>query len=262
MKLIRAIFLTLALGASPISFANTLLTDLSDLWWNPNESGWGVTVTHQGEVAFLTLFIYGQDGKAAWYTGQTTYGGKNQQGAYLFSGPMYQVNGPWFGTSFNPSQVSARLVGSVNFTAYLNSATLQYTIDGAAVSKTVSRQTFRNFETSGEYIGAMKSNQTNCRAPGVNGDFNDPVEFTVAQNANTFFMRVVYGGNRGFCTFTGDYLQTGRFGNSTGTYTCTGGVSGGYEIAEIAANVQGFTGRYVSNDNFCQVTGRFAAMKK
>lgn len=262
MKLLRCLFLSLALSSPWASSANTLLTDLSDLWWNPNESGWGVTVTHQGNVAFLTFFIFGQDGKSTWYTGQAVYGGKNVQGAYQFSGPVYQVNGPWFGGTFVHAQVGARAVGTVDFTAFLNAATLHYTIDGTEVTKTVSRQTFRTFELTGEYLGAMKSTQSLCFSPAVSGDFNDPVEFTVAQTADTFFMRVVYGGNRGFCTFNGNYLQTGRFGNSTGTFMCTGGVTGSYEIAEIAANVQGFTGRYTSFDNFCQSTGRFAAMKK
>ena len=71
--------------ASP-AFANTFMSDFSDLWWNANESGWGVTVTQQREVAFFTFFIYGADGKPAWYTGQTTFTSTNTQGAAVFMG--------------------------------------------------------------------------------------------------------------------------------------------------------------------------------
>ena len=30
-------------------------TEYTDLWWNPAESGWGLTITHQGNVLFLTI---------------------------------------------------------------------------------------------------------------------------------------------------------------------------------------------------------------
>jgi hypothetical protein len=29
---------------------------LTDLWWQPGESGWGANVVHQDDVAFVTLF--------------------------------------------------------------------------------------------------------------------------------------------------------------------------------------------------------------
>ena len=42
--------------------AQSLGTAFSDLWWNPAESGWGVTVDHQQDVMFLMFFIYRSDG--------------------------------------------------------------------------------------------------------------------------------------------------------------------------------------------------------
>ncbi len=263
MKRLKSLFVAALMCVSTSGFANTFLSDMSDLWWNANESGWGVTVTHQGEVVFLTFFIYGADGKASWYTGQGTYGGKNSQGAYIFTGPVYQVTGPWFGaTSFNPANVGARAAGNMTLTAFLNSATLAYTIDGVNVTKAITRQTFRINELLGEYKGAMKSTQAGCRAPYVNGDFNDAVDFSVTNTSSTFSMRVTYP-DTSFCAFTGNYAQSGRFGSSTGTYICTGGVSGTYDAVEIEANISGFIGRYSSSDNFCSsITGRFAGMKK
>ena len=39
-----------ALAATMVLAAPARATDLSDLWWNPNESGWGVNVAQQAEV--------------------------------------------------------------------------------------------------------------------------------------------------------------------------------------------------------------------
>ncbi len=255
--------LAVALTFASSAFPNTLLSDMTDLWWNPAESGWGVTVTHQTDVAFLTFFIYGQDGKAAWYTGQAGYTGKAPSGAYVFTGPMYQVTGPWFGAStFNPSSVSVRQAGTVTFTSFLNTATLAYTIDGVAVSKSVVRQTFRNNDMTGEYMGAMKATQSGCVAVFDNGDFNDAVDFSVTNTSNSFSMRVTQL-DRSSCTYTGDYVQSGRFGSSQGTYTCTRGATGAYQAVELEAGVSGFTGRYTSGNSSCpSINGRFAAMRK
>ncbi len=32
----------------------------SDLWWNQNESGWGMMLNHQGDVIFAPWYTYGQ----------------------------------------------------------------------------------------------------------------------------------------------------------------------------------------------------------
>ncbi len=263
MKTLRFLILMVTLTFASTGFANTFLSDMTDLWWNPAESGWGVTVTHQGDVAFMTFFIYGQDGKAAWYTGQATYTGKASSGAYVFTGPMYQVTGPWFGTStFNPTLVSVRPAGNVTFTAFLNAATLTYAIDGVSVNKNVVRQTFRNNDMTGEYMGAMKSTQTNCTSIFDNGDFNDAVDFSVTASSNSLSMRVTQL-DRSSCTYTGDYIQSGRFGSSQGTYTCTRGTSGTYQAVELEAGISGFTGRYAASNGFCSsIGGRFAAMRK
>jgi len=44
----------------------TLATNFQDLWWNPGESGWGLGLTHQGDVVFVTWATYDLTGKAWW----------------------------------------------------------------------------------------------------------------------------------------------------------------------------------------------------
>src|SRR2546423_11925274 len=69
-------------------------TDLTDLWWNPGESGWGMNVAHQSNVLFLTFFLYGTDGKAGWFTATADYAGQNAGGALAFTGGLHSTEGP------------------------------------------------------------------------------------------------------------------------------------------------------------------------
>ena len=258
----RKLLLVAALGFVSPAYANTYMSSMSDLWWNENESGWGVTITHQKEVVFHTFFIYGADGKAQWYTGQANYTGVNSQGAYIFTGNMYSVVGPWFGAVFSPNLVTARLAGTVTLTAFLNQATLTYTIDGVTINKVITRQTFRNDDVSGSYMGAIKSTQSGCRFPYVNGDFNYYIDITISNTANTFAM-AARSSDGDTCNYSGNYLQTGRIARSQGNYVCSSGAAGTYDAIEIEANLSGFTGRYSASGNYCSSsTGRFAAMRK
>src|SRR5690606_32175309 len=36
------------------------------LYYNPSESGWGINVSQQGDIAFATLFTYDTDGAPLW----------------------------------------------------------------------------------------------------------------------------------------------------------------------------------------------------
>ena len=151
MKKIRALLLSCVLLANS-AIANTWGTDWTDLWWNANESGWGVTATHQGEVVFLTFFVYDVDNRPIWYTGQASYTSTNAQGAFIFAGPLYQTSGPWLGTSFNPNAVGIRQVGTVTFTVFITSGTLTYSVDGVQVSKSITRQTFRTNQVNAQLV--------------------------------------------------------------------------------------------------------------
>ena len=49
------------------AFDRSYATNFQDLWWNPNESGWGINFAHQGDILFATLFTYGADGRSLWF---------------------------------------------------------------------------------------------------------------------------------------------------------------------------------------------------
>ena len=149
----RTIALLLLLFTSSLAnAANTWGTDVSDMWWNPSESGWGANIAHQREIVFVTLYVYGADSRVRWYVGPNL----GNTSGFIFSGTLYETTGPYLGGAFNPNSVSTRVVGTVTVNiATVNTGTLSYTVDGVSVTKSIERQTFRTADISGSYAGAM-----------------------------------------------------------------------------------------------------------
>lgn len=265
MKKIRALALHVAvsaalLGATSTAMATTFGTDMSDLWWNANESGWGVTATQQNEVVFLTFFVYGADNRAVWYVGQTSYSGIAANGAATFSGPLYQTTGPWIAGFFDPAAVGVRVVGSATMTAFVDSATLNYSVDGVNVSKQITRQTFRLNNLTNQYTGARAQTASGCATPASNGASESSIAVSIS-NSNSAFAMSTNNGSM-VCNYSGDYVQSGRMGSSRGSYSCPG-IAGTYNMFEIEANPSGITARISASDNLCsQYTGRYAGVRR
>ena len=259
MKKYAACLLSLWL-CSPLAWSNTFTTDLTDLWWNANESGWGVTATHQREVVFLTFFVYGVDSRATFYTGQASYVAQAGSGALIFRGPMYETTGPWLGVPFNPNLVTIRQVGTVTFTAFVDAATLEYNIDNTFVNKSLTRQTFRNNDMTGSYAGVLRQTSAGCTNTANNVTAESIVGVAIANSTTTFAMTTNENGT--ICEYVGNYRQSGRMGSSSGTFSCPGR-TGSYDMVEIEANPQGITGRISGRSSMCsQITGRLALVTR
>jgi lysyl endopeptidase len=111
------------------------------LWWNPNENGWGLNITHQGNVLFGTLYTYGPDGSPTWYS--MSGGVKQADGSYV--GDLASTTGPAFNASpWNAGAVHANIVGSmrVSFTDDSN-GTLTYNVGSAQVTKSITKLAFQ-----------------------------------------------------------------------------------------------------------------------
>lgn len=113
--------------------------DYSDLWWNPNESGWGVVVMqHASNIAFVAWYTYDSVGNPKWYVGPNC----PLVGDGCTS-ELYETSGPPFGPTFDPHAVSVRDVGSVTFAfTDKNNGTMSYNVRGSAAVKTITRQTY------------------------------------------------------------------------------------------------------------------------
>jgi hypothetical protein len=119
-------------------------TNYQDLWWAAppgSESGWGINLTHQGNIIFATWFTYDTDGSPMWLGAITQLA---MTGAY--SGAIYRSTGPAFSaTPFNPLSVVANPVGNASFTfSDGNNATFAYTLNGVSQQKAITRQIFVN----------------------------------------------------------------------------------------------------------------------
>jgi serine protease len=96
-------------------------------WYNPAESGWGLTwfeYPNNGKLGLL--FIYDSTGRADWYELAGTWTGTD-----VHSGNMRHNTGPAFGPTFDPALVVKTVVGtySLNFSSTTN-ATLSFTMNG------------------------------------------------------------------------------------------------------------------------------------
>jgi lysyl endopeptidase len=125
----------------------TTATNYQDLWWNAAESGWGINFTHQADILFGTLFTYsatagqGNGRPGLWLV--MSAGVRQSDGSYL--GDLYRTTGPAFNAvPFTPIGAgNLTRVGSMRVTfSNGNAAVLQYDVNGASITKNITRQVF------------------------------------------------------------------------------------------------------------------------
>ena len=215
-------------------------TDVSDIWYNPSESGWGMQMVNTGTFVFATLYVYGTDRKPTWFTGQLTRTGASQ---VTYSGPLYANTGPYFGGPFNPNNVDGRQVGSMTFVlTAVSNGELSYTVDGVPVNnKPVQRQPLTLDNYTGSYNAILSQTVTGCTNPANNGTSTINGTVNIAQNGTSILLTTSFGS--GSCTNNGTYSQLGRMGTVQGTYSCTWGEMGTVTLFEMNIVPYMFTSR-------------------
>jgi hypothetical protein len=127
-----------AAGSSP---------NYQDLWWRSpanSESGWGVNITHQGDILFATWFTYeagaGTANKGLWLV--MSNGVKTATGVY--TGDLQRTTGPAFSAvPFNGNNVVRTTVGTGTFTfTDANTGVFSYTVNGVTQTKPITRLSF------------------------------------------------------------------------------------------------------------------------
>lgn len=116
-RLLRPFVLALGLlTGSTSAFASAQATEITDMWWIADESGWGVKVILQNDVAYLTFFVYDSSKNQIWYSAPANYQRAiGIDGALVWSGNLYETHGPWFGGTCNPGAVVVRQAGTATF---------------------------------------------------------------------------------------------------------------------------------------------------
>lgn len=129
----------LAFAASAAHAAN-----YSDIWWNPGESGWGLTIADHETNLWAVWYTYRSDGSPTW---MFVSGGTFDATRTRFSGALYQATGPSYAAAFTSRPVNVAPVGSVSLDfapAGLPSgvALFSYTVGGVTGTRQVQRYAF------------------------------------------------------------------------------------------------------------------------
>ncbi|HVO88711.1 MAG TPA: hypothetical protein VMV45_09225 [Casimicrobiaceae bacterium] len=229
--------------------ATTSSVEITDMWWNPSESGWGMNVVAQRDIGFATFFVYDQNQNPVWYTAQLS-----RQPGDIWSGPLYATKAPWFGGPFPPNSVTVRQAGTATFTLVdLNAATLSYSVDNTTVTKSVQRQTWMSEDYSGEYSGGFSIQLTDCNPSSYEGLQELGGLLSVTQTGTDFQLATVSAD--GSCSFIGTYSQTGRMGRVKGNYNCADDTEGAFDITELAPSWNGFNAYITGTNQYCKFTG-------
>ena len=81
------------------------------------------------------------------------------------------------------------------------------------------------------------------------------------QAANNTFTLTLQS-NFGNCTVTGNYSQRGHMGTVDASYSCSYGISGTITLYELERTGPGMTGRFVAQNNACQVAGTLGGVER
>lgn len=133
-----AAYIAAVLAGTPTNPVPAL--NYSDLWWDPNQSGWGFNIVqHPTGSVFGVMYTYDANGTPLWFV----LPGGTWTSSTRFTGAWYQVTGPAYNGAFDPAVVRPSQVGTATLDfSDANHGTLTFTVNGTTVVKTITRQTF------------------------------------------------------------------------------------------------------------------------
>jgi hypothetical protein len=218
--------------------------DWTDLWWNSLENGWGVNFVQANDFIFATFFVYGPNQQPTWVTAQMSVDANG-----IWSGPLYQTTGPYYGGVWDSTQRTTTQVGTATFSpATSYSGTLTYNVNNVNVSKPITRQTLKTIPLGGNYFGGLTSIFTNCTDANNNGTENLFINVTVTQVPGGN-LKIDFGNSTSACTIQGNYTQDGQLYRIPGAaYFCgTTVVTNNASVTQIKATAQGIEGQWRAN---------------
>jgi len=257
MRFLRCFIATTALSAAAGAHAGTY----SDMWFDPRESGWGVNLVQQGERAFVTLFVYGADGKPVWYVSPDAHAVSYSAGGQpSFRGTLYRTRGPWHGGPYDPALVQPVYAGIVALELVTDDRMrLAYQADDATVTKELRRQ---SFEAVVPYSGYVAQFMMRAKPAGssVPQSFRYTADLYAEFDGGTGWIRATDTIGR-ICHYRGPYSQAGKLITFSGSYACSGGDEGAFEIKRLEITQDGATGYLTKSSPAGTEYGRFAATR-
>ena len=142
---------------SYMSYPAGMAPSYEGLWWNSSESGWGVSIAHQGDTLFAVWYTFDDDGSPMWLLmpdarlandGMDDMTGMmdmmmmgSMRNPPIYTGSLYRSSGPAFSAaSFDPKAVGVTEVGvgTLLFRDGMNGV-FAYTVGNVAASKNIQR---------------------------------------------------------------------------------------------------------------------------
>jgi hypothetical protein len=259
MKILTRILAALAATLACLAASAGTYTDL---WFDPQQPGWGVSVVQQSETAFVTLYVYGADGKPTWYVASdarvTAYAGVYP----LFRGTLYRTEGSFHAGPYDPAATKLLPVGELYLEVTAKDRMrVHYSAEGASVVKEVRRYSFAQPIELANYVGQFHLRQARGGAPyGTLYVQADVLAHFNSETGQGFVRADDQLGRR--CEYRGPYELTGKLIRFSGTYTCDRGdtLAGTFEMSDVEVTANGMTGYLRTTSGTHSQFGRFAAL--
>lgn len=117
--------------------------DYTDMWWNPREPGWALSLNQLREKLFMVWVAYDDAGKAAWLVVPGGGWSRDASNRLRFTGKIYRTQGTAWQLPFDPAATRLTQAGTASFTPLdASHGIFSYTIDGIGGSKMVERFRF------------------------------------------------------------------------------------------------------------------------
>lgn len=222
MAHLKSISVAFAVATASLVFStDARANNYQDLWWNPNESGWGINISQQGNNMFATWFIYGANSQPTWIF----LSNANRSGALgnTFTDKIYQATSgsPFSAVPFVPSQgTNFREIGTASLVfSDARTGTLTYNIDGVQVVKQITRQSIGVFNLTGSYFGGLKREGSGCVNAALNGSIFDVATYSIAYTVATGALAINEVGGTS-CFFSGNTQVFGSIVEGNGRFSC------------------------------------------
>ena len=201
--------------------------DYQDWWWDPQQSGMGFNVGHQGNTVVLAWYNYSEDGKASYLT---MAGPLN--GSVLKAG-LYRGTGPAPGPAYSASQVKQILVGEATITFESGAlAQFSYSFDGKAGAIALQRFNYATTDITGAWDFVSKNIYIGCDYPGYVKNKIDYGTLRIVKqtSANAYVLQT------GSCDITFKASQAGAQVSGLGSIQCKDGPAGSAVISKMTVN--------------------------
>ena len=237
----------------------------SDLWYDPQQPGWGVSVVQQLETAFVTLYTYGPDGRPTWFVASDArIVSLSNPGAYpTFEGTLYRTEGSFHAGPWDAAKSKVVPVGTLYAEVVAKDRMrVHYSVDGVSLVKEVRRYAFAQPIELVTYVGQMMLRQVRASQPfGTLYVQADMLVHLDSESGVGFLRADDQLGRR--CEYRGPYELQGKLVRMSGTYTCDKGdqPGGTFELSDLEFTAHGVTGYLRTASGADSQYGRMAAVR-